>query len=439
MARARMFRGGADGVSGPSAKVDKSWSLDPPATESLGGEIMGRAEALAACSEPGAGVTRRFATAQHRAANELIVRWMREAGMRTWIDAAGNAVGRYEGRQPGRPTLMFGSHQDSVRCGGRYDGMLGILVPISCVKSLHEAGVRTPFAIEIIAFGDEEGLRFQTTLLGSRAVAGSFDMAVLEQTDEAGITVAEAMREFRLEPDQLARAARRPEDVLAFVEVHIEQGPQLESRELPVGVVSAIAGCTRLQVDLTGTAGHAGTTPMGHRRDALAAAAEAVLAVERCSMQQGTAVGTVGKLTVAPGAINVIPGKVSFTADIRAPEEPIRRALVDRIVGEIRELCERRGVVADTSTLFEAPGCACTPWVVDQLAKAVAAEGIEPLHLFSGAGHDTMAMADLTSVGMLFVRCERGISHRPDEAISVDDAGIAARTLLRFISAFTPA
>lgn len=408
------------------------------AMDTIGAEIMARADALGACSEDGPGVTRRFATPEHRAAMDLILDWMRDAGMEAWTDASGNAVGRYEGTTPGLPALIMGSHQDTVRHGGRYDGMLGIITPIACVKALHRAGERLSFAIEIVAFGDEEGLRFQTSLLGSKAVAGTFDFTDLDCVDEDGVTLADAMRRFDLEPGEISGIARQPSDVLAFVEIHIEQGPVLEARDLPVGVVTSIAGSSRRSVSITGTAGHAGTVPMDQRHDALCAAAECILAVERHCAATPDIVGTVGVTEVDPGAINVIPGGVRFTADLRAPDNETRVALVEHMTAQFEDICARRGLQVDIQTIQDSAACRCAGWLMDQLEAAVVGEGIAPYRLMSGAGHDAMALADLTDVGMLFVRCTDGISHNPAEAITEQDAGTGARVLLRFIRDFSP-
>jgi allantoate deiminase len=411
-------------------------SMELPSVAELGAEIMARADALGRLSEGGPGVTRRFCTKEHRAAIGLTQGWMRDAGMSAHLDASGNVAGRYEGTKPGLPALVMGSHQDTVKCGGRYDGMLGIIAPISCVAALNSRGVRLPYAIEVIAFGDEEGLRFQTSLLGSKAIAGTFDMSVLARKDPDGIAMESAMRDFGLDPGKIPSLARKKSDVLAFVEIHIEQGPILESKNLPVGVVTAIASGTRLSVRLEGEAGHAGTVPMSQRRDALNGAAECALAVERLAGAKPGLVGTVGQIAPEPGAINVIPGAVRFSVDARGPEPATRDALVTAIVKEIRAIASRRKLDAQIDTTQASDGCVCTPWVMDQFDAAVRAEGIAPFRLFSGAGHDTMSMAGLTAIGMLFVRCERGVSHNPAEAITAADAGTGARVLLRFIENF---
>lgn len=410
--------------------------MELPSVQELGAEIMARADALAKFSEGGPGVTRRFCTPEHRAAIGLIQGWMREAGMSAQLDASGNVVGRYEGDKPGLPALMTGSHQDTVKCGGRYDGMLGIIAPISCVAALNRRGIRLPYAVEIVAFGDEEGLRFQTSLLGSKAIAGTFDFSVLQRKDPDGVTMEEAMRGFGLDPRKIPALARKKSDVLAFVEIHIEQGPVLEAKGLPVGVVTAIASGTRLSVRLEGEAGHAGTVPMSQRRDALNGAAECVLAVERLAKAGPGLVGTVGQIAPEPGAINVIPGAVRFSVDARGPAPAQRDELVQAIAKEIRLIAERRKLGLQIDTTQASDGCACTPWVMDRFDAAVKAEGIQPFRLFSGAGHDTMSMVKLTDVGMLFVRCERGISHNPAEAITASDAGTGARVFLRFLEKF---
>jgi allantoate deiminase len=297
--------------------------------------IMQRCDALARHSELAGGLTRVFLSPEARAAGERVLGWMREAGMQAGLDAIGNAVGRYEGSRPGLPCLMLGSHLDTVRDAGKYDGMLGVVSAIECVHALHAQKKRLPFAIEVIGFGDEEGVRFGTTLLGSRALAGTLDPKTLDTRDAGGISIAEALREFGLEPAGVGAVARKEGQVLAYAELHIEQGPVLEAEGLPVGVVTAINGFSRLRASLRGEAGHAGTVPMGLRRDALAAAAQCVLAVEKIAKAQGDLVGTVGRIEARPGAINVIPGEVQFTVDVRAPRDALREQAVAEIRGQI--------------------------------------------------------------------------------------------------------
>lgn len=403
----------------------------------VGAEIMARADAIAVHNEGAQGVTRRFLSPQHRGAADMIIGWMRDAGMdKVWLDDAGNVVGRYEGTEPGLPALITGSHQDTVSEGGRYDGMLGVLTPIACVAAMSERGERLPYAIEVVAIGDEEGLRFNTGLFGSQALAGILKPGELDKQDSDGVTVAQALRDFGLDPDAIPAVARRPEDVLAYVELHIEQGPILEAEGLAMGVVTGITGSINLTVTIDGVAGHAGTVPMTRRNDALAAAAEAILAVERnCSGEDGL-VGTVGTISVGPDATNVIPGVVRFSVDLRSGDAGLRASALAGIEADIADICARREVTAHIENHGESMGCTCSPWIMDQLEAAVVDEGIPPRRLFSGAGHDAQAMAELTDVGMLFLRCDAGVSHNPDEAISAADAGTSVRVMLRFLRAF---
>jgi allantoate deiminase len=401
--------------------------------------IWDRCEALARLSELEGGLTRVFLSKEQKAASELVLGWMAEAGMSARLDAVGNVVGRYEGARPGLPCLMMGSHLDTVRDAGKYDGMLGVVAAIECVHALNAHGKRLPFAIEVIGFADEEGTRFNATLLGSRAVAGTFRPEALDSLDRDGVSMRAAMREFGLDPARIGAAARRREEVLAYAELHIEQGPVLEAEGLPVGVVTAINGATRFAAELDGMAGHAGTVPMGLRQDALAAAAECVLAVERRCGGEAELVGTVGKLECLPGAVNVVPGKVRFTIDIRAPRDAMRVAAVEDVLAEMRAIAARRNVRLHVTKTHEGGVAACAPWLMDQIGAAVAAEGIPVRRLPSGAGHDGMAMIDLADIGMLFVRCTRGISHNPAEAVALADVEIAARVWLRFIENFDPA
>jgi allantoate deiminase len=399
--------------------------------------ILQRCDELARHSELAGGLTRVFLSPEHRAAAALVLGWMREAGMSARLDDIGNAVGRYEGERAGLPCLMLGSHLDTVRDAGRYDGMLGVVTAIECVAALK--GRKLPFAIEVIGFGDEEGVRFGTTMLGSQAIAGVVDPALLDHKDARGTSIRQALADFGLDPAGVAKVARRKSDVLAYVELHIEQGPVLEAEGLPVGVVTAINGFSRLRVVLRGLAGHAGTVPMNLRRDALAAGAECVLAVERIARSDAQLVGTVGRIEAKPGAINVIPGEAHFTIDFRAPRDELRARAVRSSIHEIESIARRRNVRCEIETLQELGVAACAPWLMSQLERAVAAEGLSVRKLPSGAGHDGMALKSIADIAMLFVRCKGGVSHNPAEAISADDAGAGARTLFRFIEAFEAA
>ncbi len=305
-----------------------------------------RCDALGRLSELPGGLTRVFLSPQQRDANRLVLAWMEEAGMRAHVDAIGNCVGRYEGASPGLPCLMLGSHLDTVRDAGKYDGMLGVVSAIECVAALHATGTRLPFAIEVVGFGDEEGVRYGSTLLGSRAVAGTFDRALLDEGRRGRHRrCADALAAFGLDPRAIATVARQPGQVHAYAELHIEQGPVLESIDLPVGVVTAINGGNRFDVEVTGVAGHAGTVPMGLRRDALAAAAECVLAAERIAAALPDVVATVGRIEALPGAMNVIPGKARFSLDVRAPTDAKRHAAaVEAIQREFAAIAQRRAV-----------------------------------------------------------------------------------------------
>jgi allantoate deiminase len=398
--------------------------------------IMQRCDALARHSELAGGLTRVFLSPENRAANELVLGWMREAGMQAKLDAIGNVAGRYEGDQPALPCLMLGSHLDTVRDAGRYDGMLGVVSAIECVDFFNSRKKRFPFAIEVFGFGDEEGVRFGTTMLGSRAVAGVFDEKNLQATDARGMTLESALREFGLDPKKIPQVKRKKSDVLAYAELHIEQGPVLEAEGLPVGVVSAINGFSRLRVTLSGVAGHAGTVPMHLRRDALAAAAGCITAVEQIARTSLDVVATVGRIEASPGAINVIPGKVVFTIDVRAPRDELRLSCVNEVRREITTICEKREIRIEIENLQELGVAPCAEWLMAQMERAVAAGGLRVRRLPSGAGHDGMALHAVADIAMLFVRCKGGISHNPAESITLEDASAGVRVLSRFIEEF---
>lgn len=403
----------------------------------IGSDIMRWSDELAEHTEQPGMLTRTYLTPAHHGAAARIRAWMEQAGMTVRRDAAGNVIGRYEAAVPGAPALLTGSHFDTVRDGGRYDGNLGVLLPIACIAQWHRQGRRFPFAIEVIGFAEEEGVRFKATLLGSRAIAGTFDYAVLDNLDESGMSMRDAIRLAGFDPDALPAAAYAPQQVLGFVEVHIEQGPVLLNEGLPVGVVTAISGASRFLVELEGLAGHAGTVPMELRRDAAMAAAEIGLYIERrCSGTPGL-VGTVGQLQVPNGATNVVPGRAVFSIDIRAGEDALRRAAVQDVLAEIEHVCERRKIRPDVRRTHEAVSVPCADWLRAQWADAIARQGLPVRHLPSGAGHDAMAIAAIADVAMLFVRCGNGgISHHPTETMTAEDAAIAARVFSDFVEHF---
>lgn len=395
----------------------------------VGDTLLARCDALAALTEDAGCLTRTYLTLRHAEANALVAEWMTAAGMAVRVDPLGNLIGRYEGARPAAPAVVIGSHLDTVRDAGRYDGMLGVVTGIAVVEALHRAGRRLPVAVEVVGFGDEEGVRFGATLIGSRALAGTLDAAVLDTPDRDGIPLRDALTTFGCDPAGWRQAARRPEDLRAYLEVHIEQGPELERLGLPLGVVTAIAGATRRAVTLTGTAGHAGTVPMDGRRDALAGAAEAVLAVEAVGRDHGV-VATVGRIEALPGAVNVIPGAARFTVDLRAADDAARAAALADLDGRLAAIAARRGLGLAQEPLHENAATPCDPALMEALAAAVARAGLPVHRLMSGAGHDAMAMAAVTPVAMLFVRCAGGISHNPAESITAADAGTAAAVLL---------
>jgi allantoate deiminase len=365
-----------------------------------------------------------------REAVGLVRGWMEEAGLLTRLDAVGNLVGRREGRRAGAPALLLGSHLDTVIDAGRFDGVLGVLLALAAVEELEVREKRPAFALEVVAFADEEGVRFPCALTGSRAMAGTLDPAVLGLTDRDGTTLAEALRACGLDPEGLVACARRPGEILGFLEAHIEQGPVLEQEGVTLGLVRAIAGATRLEVGVEGRAGHAGTVPMRLRRDALAGAAEMVLAVERLARGTEGLVATVGRLEVLPGAVNTIPGRVRFTIDLRSSEDGERTRVLADLEARLEEIACGRGLALQVVTTHEARAVRSDPKLLDALARAQARLGLPERRLVSGAGHDAMAIAAIAPVAMLFVRCREGISHDPAEYAAPADIEAALAVLV---------
>jgi allantoate deiminase len=399
----------------------------------LGEKIAARLVELAAISDEPERLTRLYLSPAHRKAADLVSRWMREAGMAVRIDSTGNVVGRYRGQDPGPRTLMLGSHIDTVRDAGRFDGALGVITAIEVVGAAAKAGKRYPFAIEVIAFGDEEGVRFPSTLSGAKALAGRFDAKSLDEVGEDGVSRRQALLAFGCDPLRLSEEALSPEHALGYLEVHIEQGPVLEQEGLPVGIVTAIDGVTRGVVNVEGVAGHAGTVPMTMRKDALAAAAEMLLAVENRARERPNLVATVGKLDVPGAAGNTIPGAARFTLDIRSPADQERLSAVSDIKELIAAIAARRGVTATFTAGHEVAAALCDARLSGGLAAAIEAKGLSPRRLPSGAGHDAMAFDKIIPFAMLFVRCRGGISHNPAEFAAPDDIDLAARVLAGFL------
>jgi allantoate deiminase len=394
---------------------------------------MQRLAELATVSDTPDGLTRLFLSPAHRSAISLVEGWMREAKLETHVDAIGNLVGRTR-PHANAPGLILGSHIDTVRDAGWYDGNFGVIAAIEAISSAGEL----PYGVEIIAFGDEEGVRFPQTLSGSRAIAGTFNPAALTATDANGVTLSDALQTFGGNPHGIAALARNPAEIAAYIELHIEQGPVLEAKNLPLGIVTAINGASRFTVTVTGQAGHAGTVPMAMRRDALAAASEQILAIHGFANTVPSLVATVGAMSIHPGAPNSIPGRVTYSIDIRAPQDEVRHTATAAITGQLHKIATAHGVEISLQQTHNAPATQCANWLQHQLASAVAAQGITPFHLPSGAGHDAMALAHLCPVGMLFVRCKGGISHTPEESILETDAAIAVTVLIDFLRRFKP-
>jgi allantoate deiminase len=411
-----------------------------PAEGELGRRAMARLTTLRAITDVPGRLERLFLSPAHRRAADAVADMMREAGCDTVrIDALGTVVGRYEGDSPGLPALLVGSHIDTVRDAGAFDGTLGVVAAIGVVEALARAGERLPFAVEALAFGDEENVRFPSLLSSSRALAGTLDAGVTDLRDADGVKLGDALLAFGGDPAGVAALARGRADTLGYLEVHIEQGPVLEAEGLPVGVVTAINGASRRRVVVTGEAGHAGTVPMGLRRDALATAAEMVLAAQRIGGEAPERVATIGILTVEPGAANVIPGRVAFTLDARSPSDADREAMVSAIEAAFRAIAARRGAGVTIELISDTRACPCDEGLSGLLAEAVTRRQVGLRRLPSGAGHDAMAMAALCPVAMLFVRCKGGISHNPAEDITEADADMALRVLLDAVRRYRPA
>ncbi|ATY84596.1 Zn-dependent hydrolase [Kyrpidia spormannii] len=395
--------------------------------------VLHRLKELAHCSAGKRGVTRLSFTSEFRQAGLLVRRWMKETGMVVRVDALGNIIGHYPHHRRGGPAFLIGSHLDSVMEGGAFDGTLGVVAALEVVQALFESGFQTALPLEVVVFCDEEGARFHTTLLGSRAMAGTLLGEDLNARDARGITLAEALREFGLDPLAFRSAKRDPEQIAGYMELHIEQGPILENEHLPCGVVSGIAGAVRGRFQVEGLAGHAGTVPMDARRDALVGAAEIILAVEEAARKSPSTVATVGNLQVFPGSSNVIPGRVEGTLDVRSLDDEERRRV-------FRQICQRAEGIAENGSLsfccevvLDTPAVQCSPRLMAAAAEAITRHGYPPLFIPSGAGHDALAMADLTEVGMIFVRCRGGVSHHPEEYVEPEDIEIGVSVFLEAV------
>jgi allantoate deiminase len=393
--------------------------------------IMQQADKLATFSSASDELTRAYLTPEHRAAHDQLAQWMREAGLEVWQDSVGNQWGRKVSPHPTQPTLVIGSHSDTVTNAGKYDGNLGVLLGVATLKAL--AGTPLPFHVDVVAFADEEGMRFNTTLIGSRAVAGDFPAKWLDIKDVQGISMGEAMDEFGLDSELAASDSRTADELLAYLEVHIEQGPVLESLDLPVGVVTGIAGAKRYQFKLMGMAGHAGTVPHELRQDALCGAAQMISAIETFG-QSRDVVATVGKCDVMPGAVNVIPGEVHLTLDIRSLDQVTLERSCETLLGQLEQIARSRNLRLESAVIYEAAAVPCNERLQEHWAGVVEDLTGKPAYrLPSGAGHDAMAMAKVAAIGMLFVRCEKGISHHPRERVLTADVAVALNCLMAMV------
>jgi hydantoinase/carbamoylase family amidase len=397
----------------------------------FGGRILDLVGQLAHWSELPEGLMCTYFSPAHKAVAAQLRDWMRAAGLAAEIDPVGNVIGRYASSAAGAKALLVGSHYDTVANAGQFDGRLGIVTALVVAEHLHRTGRQLPFHLDVIAFSEEEGVRFSAPYLGSGAIAGCFDESALARRDSNDISLATVLRKEGFGLTDIQGLARAPQSLRGYLEVHIEQGPVLLQRDLPVGVVTSIAGSSRFRITVDGVAGHAGTVPMPLRRDAAAAAAEIVLAVERRCAAVENLVGTVGQIAVPHGLINVIPGSCELSLDVRSTDDAVRHAAIADIRTAIAEITRRRRVSATIRDLARHPAVPCAPAMQSAIAEAIGKAGIKPFYLPSGAGHDAEMFANVTDIGMLFVRCGNGgISHSPLETVTAADVDIAARVLL---------
>ncbi|MGS1106136.1 2-oxo-4-hydroxy-4-carboxy-5-ureidoimidazoline decarboxylase [Achromobacter anxifer] len=409
------------------------------AEPAIGNDLWDWGEQLAVHSDPGYAekgqLTVTYLTEAHRACAGLLTQWMRDCGFdEVGIDAVGNVVGRYLAASPDAPTLMTGSHYDTVRNAGKYDGRLGIFVPMACVRELQRQGKRLPYHLEVIGFAEEEGQRYRATFLGSGALIGDFKPQWLDQQDADGVSMRDAMAQAGLRSEDIPKLKRDPARYLGFVEVHIEQGPVLYEMGLPLAVVTSINGCVRYQVRINGLACHAGTTPMNRRRDAATASAELALYVEQRAARDGDSVGTMGMLEVPGGSINVVPGECRFSLDLRAPSDAQRDALARDVLAELEAICQRRGLRYALEETMRAAAAPSDPAWQRRWEHAVDALGLPVHRMPSGAGHDAMKLHEVMPQAMLFVRGQNsGISHNPRESTSSDDIQLAVLAFLSLL------
>jgi allantoate deiminase len=397
--------------------------------------LMERIDQLAALSEEPGRLTRPSLTAAMRRAHDLVGGWMRAAGLQVYEDAAANLIGRLAAADPAARTLVLASHLDSVRDAGRYDGPLGVMIGLAVAEDLAARQVTLPFHLEVIALTDEEGLRFGASLVGSAILSGNFAGDALELTDSSGMSLRRALQDFGGDPAALSGLARDPAGLRGYLEVHIEQGPLLEGEQLPVGIVSAITGIYRGELIWQGMAGHAGTTPMGYRRDAFAGAAAFTLAAEELATATAGLVATVAQVAVEPGASNVISGRTTISLDLRHQDDAVRATALARLKETAQTIADRRNLRLEWRDIHDVPAIAMDAQLRARLADGIAAAGLRVTELASGAGHDAMQFARITPSAMLFVRCRDGISHNPLEHTDAADAAIALAVIDHAVAA----
>lgn len=426
--------------------------VSPDRSAAAARRVMARCDELARVTATPGRIERVYLSPEHARVNRLAAEWMREVGMSTRQDAAGNQLGRLAAASADAPALLLGSHLDTVPDAGRFDGIVGVLMALEVVRMLRSVGEDglasspLPFALEVVAFSDEEGTRFGKALLGSSAVAGTWDEAWWALADADGVSLRQAFLEFGLDPARVGEAARRPDELAGYLEAHIEQGPELHRSGQPLAVVSSIASARRFQLVVEGEARHAGGTPYDLRRDALLGASEAALAVERICRGEHHIIGTVGQLEAFPGAVNIVPGEAHLSLDLRGEYDGSRDRVWDAIGRELDEIMGRRGLRWRAREVHDAPAVFCAPLLQDVVRAGIdgalrqAGEPGWPAHLdsaasapaptiFSRAGHDAMAIGAITDVGMLFLRNPDGISHHPDESVSAADIALGIRAL----------
>jgi len=388
---------------------------------------------IAKCSRSAEGVTRLPFTNDHVAANKLLKKWMTDAGLKISLDAAGTLIGRYISPIKNSKTLLIGSHQDSGYNSGRYDGIMGIILPILALKELNKKKISLPFNVEILAFADEEGVRFPTALMGPRSLAGTFNLKDLKLKDKNNITIEQALKNFGCNPKNIKSLKRNKKKLLGFFEIHIEQGPVLESKKLAVGIVNGISGISRLKLEIEGYASHAGTTPMHLRKDSLAATAEVINTVEKIANKNNNFLATMASIENKPNSVNAIPAKSISFIECRSVDDLKRKRLEKEIIKKVKSICKKRKLKFNINKTYDQSAVSCDKKMINKLKKSFNNLKLNPFVLMSGATHDASAMSDLCPISMLFVRSQKGLSHNPKEFTSENDMQIAVKVIEKFL------